>query len=66
MMLTESVGALIASAPPHWQHEDRGHQAGRIPDPGYRGRVLLWALARHLVVVRGLDRPMRPLVTPRH
>jgi hypothetical protein len=25
MTLIESVGALIASAPPHWQHEDRGH-----------------------------------------
>ena len=36
MTLTESVGALIASAPPHWQHEDRGHQAAvsLTPVPG--------------------------------
>ena len=37
MTLTESVGALIASAPPHWQHEDRGHQAAAsalTPVPG--------------------------------
>ena len=34
--LTESVGALIASSPPHWQHEDRGHQAAASlpPVPG--------------------------------
>ena len=37
MTLTESVGALIASPPPHWQHEDRGpHQAAASlpPVPG--------------------------------
>ncbi len=33
MTLTESVGALIASAPPHWQHEDRGHQAAASLPP---------------------------------
>jgi hypothetical protein len=38
MTLTESVGALIARAPLHWQHEDRGHQAAAsLPGRGTGG-----------------------------
>ncbi len=53
MTLTESVGALIASPPPHWQHEDRGHQAAASLPPVPGSCFALGALARPLNLISG-------------
>ena len=65
MALTESVGLLISSVPLPWQHEDRGRKAAE-PLTLVTAFIPLRAIARPLVVVRGLDRPMRPPATLRH
>ncbi len=46
-----------------WQLEDRGRKAAESPPPVPGAYILLRAIARPLVVVRGLDRPMRPPAT---
>jgi hypothetical protein len=67
MALTESVGSLISSVPLPWQYEDRGRKAAEslAPVPGSL-KFPLRAIARPLVVARGLDRPMRPPAILRH
>ena len=66
MALTESAGSLISSVPLPWQHEDRGRLAAESLTPVPRGHIPLRAIARPLVVVRGLDRPTRTPATLRH